>query len=206
MVADFEDNTPPRKKAKMASNGAATHSEMAIDEDLHSRQLAVYGRESMRRMAASSIMVVGLKGLGVEIGERAHECIDDGRGAEGTLHLPQGDHSGRSANALCPAAAKNIILAGVKRVVLHDVADVHISDLGANFYLSETDVGRNRAEACLDRLRELNTAVAVDCVSGNLTDSQLTDVDVRALPLPSAGHALKSPRAEDSACANACRW
>ncbi len=70
MVADSEDNTPPRKKAKMASNGAAAHGEMAIDEDLHSRQLAVYGRESMRRMAASSIMVVGLKGLGVEIGER----------------------------------------------------------------------------------------------------------------------------------------
>ncbi len=70
MVADSEDNTPPRKKAKMASNGAATHGDMAIDEDLHSRQLAVYGRESMRRMAASSIMVVGLKGLGVEIGER----------------------------------------------------------------------------------------------------------------------------------------
>ena len=51
------------------------------------------------------------------------------------------------------AAAKNIILAGVKRVVLHDDEDVHISDLGANFYLSETDVGRNRAEACLDRLQ-----------------------------------------------------
>ena len=39
-----------------------------IDEDLHSRQLAVYGRESMRRMAAASVLVVGLKGLGAEIG------------------------------------------------------------------------------------------------------------------------------------------
>jgi len=94
-----------------------------------------------------------------------------------------GNHLDASAEAWCLAAAKNIILAGVKRVMLHDSEDVHLSDLGANFYLSETDVGRNRAEACLDRLRELNTAVAVDCASGDLSEPQLTDVDVRALPL-----------------------
>ncbi|GAB4857369.1 hypothetical protein Ancab_015278 [Ancistrocladus abbreviatus] len=39
-----------------------------IDEDLHSRQLAVYGRETMRRLFASNILVSGLQGLGVEIG------------------------------------------------------------------------------------------------------------------------------------------
>lgn len=41
---------------------------MQIDEDLHSRQLAVYGRASMRRMAASDILICGARGLGVEIG------------------------------------------------------------------------------------------------------------------------------------------
>lgn len=40
---------------------------MDIDEDLHSRQLAVYGRESMRRMASAKILVVGLRGLGAEV-------------------------------------------------------------------------------------------------------------------------------------------
>ncbi|KAJ1437592.1 Ubiquitin-activating enzyme [Sesbania bispinosa] len=39
-----------------------------IDEDLHSRQLAVYGRETMRRLFASSVLVSGMQGLGVEIG------------------------------------------------------------------------------------------------------------------------------------------
>lgn len=39
-----------------------------IDEDLHSRQLAVYGRETMRRLFASNILVSGMQGLGVEIG------------------------------------------------------------------------------------------------------------------------------------------
>ena len=37
-----------------------------MDEDLHSRQLAVYGRETMARMARSGILIAGLGGLGVE--------------------------------------------------------------------------------------------------------------------------------------------
>lgn len=39
-----------------------------IDEDLHSRQLAVYGRETMRRLFASNVLISGMHGLGAEIG------------------------------------------------------------------------------------------------------------------------------------------
>jgi ubiquitin-activating enzyme E1 len=39
-----------------------------IDEDLHSRQLAVYGRETMRRLFVSNVLISGLHGLGIEIG------------------------------------------------------------------------------------------------------------------------------------------
>ena len=57
------------KRAKMQQeNGAAAGVE--IDENLHSRQLAVYGREVMRRMAGASVLVSGANGLGVEIGEQ----------------------------------------------------------------------------------------------------------------------------------------
>ena len=59
------------KKHKMQNGAVATHgsnSHMDIDEDLHSRQLAVYGKESMRRMATSNILVCGALGLGVEAG------------------------------------------------------------------------------------------------------------------------------------------
>lgn len=38
-----------------------------IDESLYSRQLYVLGHEAMRRMAGSDVLVVGMKGLGVEI-------------------------------------------------------------------------------------------------------------------------------------------
>lgn len=39
-----------------------------IDEDLHSRQLAVYGRETMRKLFAANVLISGLQGLGAEIG------------------------------------------------------------------------------------------------------------------------------------------
>lgn len=44
----------------VASNGD-------IDESLYSRQLYVLGHEAMKRMSASNVLIVGLKGLGVEI-------------------------------------------------------------------------------------------------------------------------------------------
>ncbi len=58
--------------ASMAGNGAsAMDSEgFQLDENLHSRQLAVYGREAMARMASAKVLISGANGLGVEIGEQ----------------------------------------------------------------------------------------------------------------------------------------
>merc|ERR1711871_1812634 len=38
-----------------------------IDEDRESRQLLVYGKEAMGRMAASKVLIIGMNGLGAEI-------------------------------------------------------------------------------------------------------------------------------------------
>ncbi len=40
-----------------------------LDEDLHSRQLAVYGRDTMQRLQQASVLVIGARGLGIEICE-----------------------------------------------------------------------------------------------------------------------------------------
>ena len=40
----------------------------AIDESLYSRQLYVLGEDAMKKMNASSALIIGMKGLGVEIG------------------------------------------------------------------------------------------------------------------------------------------
>lgn len=59
------ENSPidPKKKHKQ------TMDNLHIDENLHSRQLAVYGREAMKRMASSAVLISGANGLGVEIGK-----------------------------------------------------------------------------------------------------------------------------------------
>ncbi|GMJ08897.1 ubiquitin activating enzyme 2, ARABIDOPSIS THALIANA UBIQUITIN ACTIVATING ENZYME 2 [Hibiscus trionum] len=116
--------------------GDANHAE--IDEDLHSRQLAVYGRETMRRLFASNILISGMQGLGAEI-------------------------------------AKNLILAGVKSVMLHDEGAVELWDLSSNFVFSESDIGKNRALASVQKLQELNNAVIISTLTTKLTKEQLSD-------------------------------
>ncbi|MBA0728847.1 hypothetical protein Golax_001712 [Gossypium laxum] len=116
--------------------GGANYTE--IDEDLHSRQLAVYGRETMRRLFASNILISGMQGLGAEI-------------------------------------AKNLILAGVKSVTLHDEGVVELWDLSSNFVFSETDVGKNRALASVQKLQELNNAVIISTLTTKLTKEQLSN-------------------------------
>jgi hypothetical protein len=56
------------KRIKMDEVMRVDSGPVQIDEDLHSRQLAVYGKESMGRMANAEIVILGLKGLGVEVG------------------------------------------------------------------------------------------------------------------------------------------
>jgi ubiquitin-activating enzyme E1 len=75
--------------------------------------------------------------------------------------------------------AKNLILAGPNTVVVHDDSLVALSDLGSNFYLTQSDVGaRSRAEASVDKLQELNPHVRVSTHKGSLTNDFLIQFDV----------------------------
>lgn len=121
-------------KAPVISGGSSGD----IDEDLHSRQLAVYGRETMRRLFASNVLVSGMNGLGVEI-------------------------------------AKNLVLAGIKSVTLHDSGNVELWDLSSNFVFAEQDVGKNRALASVQKLQELNNTVVISTLTSELTKEQLSD-------------------------------
>lgn len=74
--------------------------------------------------------------------------------------------------------AKNIILAGVKSVTLHDENVVELWDLSSNFVFTEEDVGKNRALASVQKLQELNNAVAVSTLTEKLTKEQLSGFQV----------------------------
>jgi len=66
--------------------------------------------------------------------------------------------------------AKNVILGGVKSVTIHDAAKVTHTDLSSQFYLSEADVGKNRAEVSTPKLAELNSYVPTSSHTGALTE------------------------------------
>lgn len=75
-------------------------------------------------------------------------------------------------------AAKNLILAGVKSVTLHDEGTVELWDLSSNFIFSEDDVGKNRALASVQKLQELNNAVVISTLTTKLTKEQLSNFQV----------------------------
>lgn len=78
-------------------------------------------------------------------------------------------------------AVKNVILAGVRALTVHDQKAVEVRDLSAQFYLTEEDVGQNRAEACKERLQDLNNAVEVSASTAQLTPEYLEQFQVWVL-------------------------
>uniref|UniRef100_A0A670HTV9 Ubiquitin like modifier activating enzyme 7 n=1 Tax=Podarcis muralis TaxID=64176 RepID=A0A670HTV9_PODMU len=77
--------------------------------------------------------------------------------------------------------AKNVILAGVKSVTVHDQSETQWSDLSSQFYLSENDVGKNRALVSQCHLAELNAHVPVYAYTNELSESFLSTFQVVVL-------------------------
>uniref|UniRef100_A0A2S2NJW1 E1 ubiquitin-activating enzyme n=1 Tax=Schizaphis graminum TaxID=13262 RepID=A0A2S2NJW1_SCHGA len=77
--------------------------------------------------------------------------------------------------------AKNVILGGVKSVTLHDSVVCTYSDLSSQFYLSESDIGKNRAEISCPKLGELNSYVPVKAYTGILSESYLKQFKIVVL-------------------------
>ncbi|RFU33240.1 hypothetical protein B7463_g3096, partial [Scytalidium lignicola] len=63
--------------------------------------------------------------------------------------------------ALANEIAKNLVLAGIHSLTIVDHAIVTESDLGAQFFITEADIGKNRAEAAAPQVRKLNPRVNV---------------------------------------------
>lgn len=63
--------------------------------------------------------------------------------------------------ALANEIAKNLVLAGIHSLTIVDHEVVTENDLGAEFFITEADVGTNRAEAAAPQIRKLNPRVKV---------------------------------------------
>ena len=89
-------------------------------------------------------------------------------------------------NGLGVETAKNVILAGVKSVTLHDNTPASWADLSAQFYLDEADLGKPRAMVSAPKLADLNPYVTVTCLEGPLNKESLGNYSaVVLIDLPS---------------------
>lgn len=52
--------------------------------------------------------------------------------------------------------AKNVALAGVKTITLHDTQNATWTDLASQFFVTEADLGKNRAVLTQPKVSELN--------------------------------------------------
>ncbi|EAL72486.1 ubiquitin activating enzyme E1 [Dictyostelium discoideum AX4] len=119
--------------------------EPKIDDALYSRQLYALSHETMKKITSTSVLVVGLQGLGIEI-------------------------------------VKDLSLAGVKSVTLYDKELVEIKDLSSQFYFSPEQVGKvGRADACFQKVVDLNNYVRIDVHNGELSDEFLKKFNVVVL-------------------------
>uniref|UniRef100_A0A8B9FR38 SUMO1 activating enzyme subunit 1 n=1 Tax=Amazona collaria TaxID=241587 RepID=A0A8B9FR38_9PSIT len=103
-----------------------------------------------RRLRASRVLLVGMKGLGAEV-------------------------------------AKNLILAGVKGLTMLDHQQVSQEDTRAQFLIPGGSLGRNRAEASLERAQNLNPMVDVKADAGNVDtkpEEFFTQFDARLVFCP----------------------
>lgn len=71
-------------------------------------------------------------------------------------------------NGLGVETAKNVTLMGVKSLTLYDSKSTSYLDLASQFYLTEQDIGLNRALVSTPKLAELNPYVRVSHAEGDL--------------------------------------
>ncbi|KAF3350517.1 hypothetical protein VD0002_g2466 [Verticillium dahliae] len=71
---------------------------------------------------------------------------------------------------------KNLVLPGIGKFTIADGANVQEADLGVNFFLDASSLGKPRAQACADLLVELNPEVKADWFPKNSEPYDLAKV------------------------------
>ncbi|CAG7836363.1 unnamed protein product [Allacma fusca] len=77
--------------------------------------------------------------------------------------------------------AKNVILGGVKSLTLQDTKVAEWRDLSSQYYLTEADIGSNRATISLNHLSNLNPYVTVEVNTDPLTTDEISKYNVLVL-------------------------
>lgn len=109
--------------------------------------------------------------------EEMRQLIEDAQsraaaafGADALRKLKDASYVFSGLSGVGVEAAKNVILTAIKRMVLHDTQETSWTDLSSQFFLTEDDVGKNRAEACAEKVQELNPRVDLTVETGDLLE------------------------------------
>ncbi|XP_067003227.2 ubiquitin-like modifier-activating enzyme 1 [Anabrus simplex] len=159
--AEVVDNSvdPPAKKRKLGTSGAKTVSKGILEMAQNGASVAA-DHEIDEGLYSRQLYVLG------------HDAM---------RRMASSDVLISGLGGLGVEIAKNVILGGVKSVTLHDETPCKMSDLASQFYLTEADIGKNRAEACLQQLSELNNYVPTKAYSGHLTEDFIKSFSVVVL-------------------------
>ena len=98
----------------------------------------------------------------------------DTLGGSAMLNFPKASILILGLGGVGTETAKNLVLAGPGRVVIHDDTPVTPADLGVSFLLTADHVGKGRAEASLPGLVELNLDMKVESHTGEITTDYLS--------------------------------
>jgi len=74
-----------------------------------------------------------------------------------------------------------LVLAGIHSVTVGDTKTCDITDLSAHLFLDINSIGKNRAEASVERIRELNPHVVVSFTSVPVAQIDLSQFDLCCL-------------------------
>ncbi|ELK23996.1 SUMO-activating enzyme subunit 1 [Myotis davidii] len=151
----------------------------------YDRQIRLWGLEAQKRLRASRVLLVGTKGLGAEIaknlilaGVKGLTMLDHEQGQSGGAKT-EGSGPERRPGSRVPeenrcrqpgkgkAYCMNLF---VQRASSFKIKGLQVSpeDLGAQFLIRPGSLGRNRAEACLERAQNLNPMVEVKVDTENI--------------------------------------
>lgn len=147
-----KSESPPAKKLKTDDIAVASNSARAVGDMARNGSVARDGGDIDEGLYSRQLYVLG------------HEAM---------RRMASSDVLVCGARGLGVEIAKNVILGGVKSVTLHDTGACEMGDLSSQFFLTEANLGQNRASACLASLVELNTYVAVSVHEGPLTEDFL---------------------------------
>lgn len=179
-IADF---SPAAKKRKLESDIANNSVSTAFGTTQHSNHDSTTGelqnnnsvnqsQQQQQQQSSNRTMANGANKNG-EIDEGLYSRQLYVLGHEAMRRMAASDVLISGLGGLGVEVAKNVILAGVKSVTLHDEQNCSIKDLASQFYLSEALIGQNRAEASCNQLSELNHYVPTIAYKGPLTEDYL---------------------------------